>query len=324
MRSARLGSLEVSVVGLGCNNFGRALDQVGARVVVDQALDSGINVFDTSDNYGDGQSESFLGAALGQRRGQVVIATKFGMPVSGVPGSGGAAPGYIRRAVERSLDQLGTDYIDLYQLHKPDPEVPIGDTMEVMNALVDEGKVREVGCSNLDADQLSESANLARTLGLRPFLANQIQYSLLHRAPEHDGSIQVGERENVALLPYYPLASGMLTGKAQRGQPVEGRLQMERYQGFLTDSNFEVVEALRGFAFERDITMVQVALGWLLAQRMVPFVTAGATKPEQVTANAAAAAWSPSTADLAALDAITRPDGTPDARRQTPDAGRNP
>jgi aryl-alcohol dehydrogenase-like predicted oxidoreductase len=324
MRTARLGSLEVSVVGLGCNNFGRALDQVGARVVVDQALDSGINVFDTSDNYGDGQSESFLGAALGQRRDQVVIATKFGMPVSGVPGSGGAAPGYIRRAVERSLDQLGTDYIDLYQLHKPDPEVPIGDTMEVMNALVNEGKVREVGCSNLDADQLSGSANAARTLGLRPFLANQIQYSLLHRAPEHDGSIQVGERENVAVLPYYPLASGMLTGKAQRGQPVEGRLQMERYQGFLTDSNFEVVEALRGFAFERDITMVQVALGWLLAQRMVPFVTAGATEPEQVTANAAAAAWSPSTADLAALDAITRPDGTPNARRQTPDARRNP
>jgi aryl-alcohol dehydrogenase-like predicted oxidoreductase len=324
MRTARLGSLEVSVVGLGCNNFGRALDQVGARVVVDQALDSGINVFDTSDNYGDGQSESFLGAALGQRRDQVVIATKFGMPVSGVPGSGGAAPGYIRRAVERSLDQLGTDYIDLYQLHKPDPEVPIGDTMEVMNALVNEGKVREVGCSNLDADQLSGSANAARTLGLRPFLANQIQYSLLHRAPEHDGSIHVGERENVAVLPYYPLASGMLTGKAQRGQPVEGRLQMERYQGFLTDSNFEVVEALRGFAFERDITMVQVALGWLLAQRMVPFVTAGATKPEQVTANAAATAWSPSTADLAALDAITRPDGTPDARRQTPDARRNP
>jgi aryl-alcohol dehydrogenase-like predicted oxidoreductase len=321
MRTARLGSLEVSVVGLGCNNFGRALDQVGARVVVDQAVDSGMNVFDTSDNYGDGQSESFLGAALGHRRDQVIIATKFGMPVPGVPGSGGGAPEYIRRAVERSLDQLGTDYIDLYQLHKPDPEVPIGDTMEAMNALVDEGKVREVGCSNLVADQLSDAAKVARTLGLRPFLANQIQYSLLHRAPEHDGSIQVGERENVALLPYYPLASGMLTGKAQRGQPIEGRLQMERYQGFLTDSNFEVVEELRGFAVERDITMVQVALGWLLAQRMVPFVTAGATKPEQVTANAAAAAWNPSAADLAALDAITRP---PDARRQTPDARRKP
>jgi aryl-alcohol dehydrogenase-like predicted oxidoreductase len=305
MRTARLGSLEVSVIGLGCNNFGRALDQAGARVVVDQALDSGINVFDTSDNYGDGQSESFLGAALGHRRDQVVTATKFGMPVSGVPGSGGAAPEYIRRAVERSLDQLGTDYIDLYQLHRPDPEVPIGDTMEVMNALVDEGKVREVGCSNLDAAQVSEAATIARTHGLRPFLANQIQYSLLHRAPEHDGSIEVGQRENVALLPYYPLASGMLTGKARRGQAVEGRLKMERYQGFLTDSNFEVVEALRRFAVERDVTMVQVALGWLLAQPMVPFVTAGATRPEQVIANAAGAAWSPSVADLDELDQIT-------------------
>ncbi len=321
MRTARLGSLEVSVVGLGCNNFGRALDQEGARVVVDQALDAGITVFDTSDNYGDGQSESFLRAALGNRRDQAVIATKFGMPVTGVPDSGGAAPGYIRRAVERSLDQLGTDYIDLYQLHRPDPEVPIGDTMAEMNALVEEGKVREVGCSNLDAEQLSESSNIARSLGLRPFLANQIQYSLLHRAPELDGSIEVCERDDVALLPYYPLASGMLTGKAERGQPIEGRLQMERYQGFLTDSNFAVVEALREFAAEREVTMVQVALGWLLAQTTVPFVTAGATKPEQVTANVAAAAWSPSVADLAALDAIT---GRPDARRQTPGARRNP
>ena len=307
MRKVRLGSLEVSVVGLGCNNFGRALDQKGARVVVDQALDAGITVFDTSDNYGDGQSESFLGAALGHRRDQVVVATKFGMPVSGVPGSGGATPGYIRRAVERSLDQLATDYIDLYQLHRPDPEVPIGDTLGEINALVEEGKVREMGCSNLDADQLTESATVARARGLRPFLANQIQYSLLHRAPEHDGSIEVSNRENVALLPYYPLASGMLTGKALRGQPVEGRLQTERYQGFLTDSNFGVVEALREFAVEREVTMVQVALGWLLAQPTVPFVTAGATRADQVSANAEGADWIPSIADLAALDAITRP-----------------
>lgn len=305
MRKGRLGSLEVSLIGLGCNNFGRALDQVGARVVVNQALDSGMNVFDTSDNYGDGQSESFLGTALGHRRDQVVIATKFGMPVAGIPDSGGAAPRYIRRAVERSLDQLGTDYIDLYQLHRPDPEVPIGDTMEVMNALVDEGKVREVACSNLNPDQISESDTVARSLGLRPFLANQIQYSLLHRDPEHDGSIEVGRRENVALLPYYPLASGMLTGKARIGQPIEGRLQMDRYQGFLTDSNFEIVEALRGFAFERNVTMVQVALGWLLAQPIVPFVTAGATGPDQVNANAEGADWIPTPDDLAELDRIT-------------------
>jgi aryl-alcohol dehydrogenase-like predicted oxidoreductase len=324
MRTARMGSLEVSVVGLGCNNFGRALDQAGSRIVVEKALEAGINVFDTSDNYGEGRSESYLGAALGDRRDRVIIATKFGMPIPGVPDSGGAAPKYVRKAVERSLDQLGTDYIDLYQLHRPDPEVPIADTLAELTALVDEGKVRELACSNLDAELLSESSKIARTLGLRPFLANQIQYSLLHRAPEHDGSIDVCQRDNVALLPYYPLASGMLTGKAQRGQPIEGRLQMERYQGFLTESNFGVVEELRGFAVERDITMVQVALGWLLAQQMVPFVTAGATKPDQVTANVAAAEWNPSEDDLAALDVITRPDETPDARRQTPDASRNP
>ncbi len=324
MRTARLGSLEVSVVGLGCNNFGRALDQAGSRIVVEKALEDGINVFDTSDNYGEGRSESYLGAALGDRRDRVIIATKFGMPIPGVPDSGGAARKYVRKAVERSLDQLGTDYIDLYQLHRPDPEVPIADTLAELTALVDEGKVRELACSNLDAEQLSESAKIARTLGLRPFLANQIQYSLLHRAPEHDGSIEVCEQEHVALLPYYPLASGMLTGKARRGQAIEGRLQMERYQGFLTDSNFEVVEALRAFALEREIKMVQVALGWLLAKTFVPFVTAGATKPDQVTANVAAAEWNPSEDDLAALDVITRPAETPDAGRQTPDARRNP
>ena len=318
MRTEQLGSLEVSVIGLGCNNFGRALDQAASQVVVDAALEAGINVFDSSDNYGEGRSESYLGTALGDRRDSVNIATKFGMPIPGIPDSGGAQPGYVRKAVERSLDQLGTDYIDLYQLHRPDPVVPIEETLVELNALVDEGKVREIACSNLDADQLSESASVARTQGLRPFLANQIQYSLLHRAPEVDGSIEVCEREGIALLPYYPLASGMLTGKARRGEPIEGRLKMDRYQGFLTESNFDVVEGLRGFAVERGISMVQVALGWLLAQPTVPFVTAGATKPDQVAANVAAADWTPSTEDLHELDRITRMDET--RRLQTPDA----
>jgi aryl-alcohol dehydrogenase-like predicted oxidoreductase len=322
VRTARLGSLEVSVVGLGCNNFGRALDQAGARDVVHAALEAGINVFDSSDNYGEGRSESYLAAALGEHRDRVVIATKFGMPISGIPDSGGAQPGYIRKAIERSLDQLGTDYIDLYQLHRPDPEVPIEDTLVELNALVDEGKVREIACSNLDAEQLSESAGVARTQGLRPFLANQIQYSLLHRAPESDGSVDLCEREQIALLPYYPLASGMLTGKARLGQPIEGRLQMERYQGFLTESNFEVVEGLRGFASERGISMVQVALGWLLAQPTVPFVTAGATKPDQVNANVAAADWIPSTEDLEELDRITDPRFGSEHRRQESRAPR--
>jgi len=311
MRTGRLGSLEVSVIGLGCNNFGRALDRAASRVAVDAALDAGINIFDASDNYGEGRAESYLGAALGDRRHQVVIATKFGMPVSGIPDSGGARPDYIRRAIDRSLGELGTDYIDLYQLHRPDPEVPIEDTLIELDALVEQGKVREVACSNLEADQLSEAAAVAREKGLRSFLANQVEYSLLHRTPETNGLVEVCEREQVALLPYYPLASGMLTGKARRGQPLEGRLQMDRYQGYLTDSNFDIVEALRAFASERGVTIVQVALGWLLAQPTVPFVTAGATKPDQIKANVAAADWTPSDADVAELNQITDPDPDP-------------
>ena len=305
MRTGTLGSLEVSVIGLGCNNFGRTLDQRGSTDVVNAALDAGMTVFDTSDNYGEGRSESYLGAALGRRRGEAVIATKFGRPVAGVANSGGAAPSYIRKAVERSLAQIGTDYIDLYQLHLPDPDVPIGDTLAELNALVEEGKIRELGCSNFDADQLEDASRVATDRGLRPFVSNQIEYSLLHRVPELDGSIEACSRHEVAVLPYFPLASGMLTGKARRGEPVEGRLQTDRYKDLLTDSNFGTVENLRPFASERRLSLAQVALGWLLAQRSVPFVTAGATKPEQVMVNATAAEWIPAEPDLAALDAIT-------------------
>jgi len=305
VRTGRLGSLEVSVVGLGCNNFGRALDAAASKVVVNAALAAGITVFDTADSYGEGRSESYLAAALGKRRLEVVIATKFGMPISGVPGSGGARPEYVRRALERSLAQLETDYVDLYLLHRPDPSVPFEETLGELKVLAEEGKVREVSCSNLDATQLTEAATVARKGNLPPFIANQVEYSLLHRDPERNGLTEVCERDGVALLPYYPLASGMLTGKARRGQPVEGRLNMDRYQGYLSDSNFEVVEKLDAFASERGVTMVQVALGWLLAQPTVPFVAAGATRSEQVEANAAAAEWIPSPADLAALDRIS-------------------
>jgi aryl-alcohol dehydrogenase-like predicted oxidoreductase len=311
VRTTRLGSLEVSVIGLGCNNFGRALDQAGSTVVVDAALQAGINVLDVSDNYGEGRAESYLGAALGSRRHEVIIATKFGMAVPGVPGSGGAKPEYIHQAIDRSLNQLGTDYIDLYQLHRPDPAVPVEDVIGVLDGLIRQGKVREIACSNLDAGQLTAAAEAARKQNLFPFLANQVEYSLIHRSPERDGLIEVCKTEGIALLPYYPLASGMLTGKARRGQPLEGRLQMERYKRYLTDANFDVVELLRTFAGERGLTMVQVALGWLLAQPTVPFVTAGATKPDQVLANVAAADWVPSVEDLAELNQIS------DMRRET-------
>jgi aryl-alcohol dehydrogenase-like predicted oxidoreductase len=241
----------------------------------------------------------------------VAVATKFGMAVAGVPDSGGARSAYINRAIDRSLNQLGTDYIDLYQLHRPDPAVPIEDVLGELDGLVRQGKVREIACSNLDAGQLTAAAVAARERNFLPFLANQVEYSLLHRSPETDGLIEVCKTEGIALLPYYPLASGMLTGKARRGQPLEGRLQMERYKGYLTDANFDVVELLQTFAGERGLTMVQVALGWLLAQPVVPFVTPGATRPDQVLANVAAADWTPTDEDLAELDRIS------DVRRET-------
>ncbi len=305
MRVTRLGSLEVSVVGLGCNNFGRALDERGSATVVDAALWAGINVFDVSDNYGQGRAESYLAAALGDRREEVVIATKFATPVPGIPDSGGAHPEYIRRAIDRSLTQLRTDYIDLYQLHKPDPSVPIEAVLEELAGLIRQGKVREIGCSNLDADQLTAAMEAARENGHPHFLSDQVEYSLLHRTPEHNGLIDACQRHQVSLLPYYPLASGMLTGKARRGQPLEGRLQMDRYQRYLVDSNFDLVDSLRTFADQRKLSMAQVAIGWLLAQPTVPFVTAGATRPEQVAINASGAEWEPSPEDLRELDQLT-------------------
>jgi aryl-alcohol dehydrogenase-like predicted oxidoreductase len=300
-----LGTLEVSVIGLGCNNFGRALDETGSKAVVDAAIDSGMNFFDTSDNYGEGRSESYLGRALGSRRASVVIATKFGMAVNGVPDSGGARPDYVRRAVQRSLSELGTDWIDLYQLHKPDPTTPIGDTLDAMWDLVEEGLVREIGCTNLDVDQLGDAIAYARSTGRSGFVSNQMEYSLLHRDPQRNGLRELALDSGVALLPFYPLANGMLTGKVRRGAPIEGRLTMDRYQSYLTDENFETTERIADFAAERGITMVTVALGWLIAQRDIPAVTPGATKPEQVRSNAEAAAWEPQEDDLAVLDSIT-------------------
>ena len=307
MRTARIGSLEVSVVGLGCNNFGRALDLDGTRAVVDASLEAGITFFDTSDNYGQGRSESYLGQALGRRREEVVIATKFGMPVSGVPESGGADPRYIRRAVERSLSQLGTDHIDLYQQHKPDPSVPHDAILEALDELVTAGKVREIGCSNLDAGTTRAAIELSRSSGMPAFVSTQVEYSLLHREPESNGLVALHASHGLAILPYYPLGSGMLTGKARRGEELEGRLRMDRYERFRSDHNFDVVERLRPFADERGLTMAQVALGWLVSRPWVPAVTAGATRSEQVRANVAAADWAPSDQDLRLLDEITAP-----------------
>jgi aryl-alcohol dehydrogenase-like predicted oxidoreductase len=234
----------------------------------------------------------------------VVIATKFGVPVPGWEGSGGARPSYVRQAFERSLTELGTDYIDLFMVHFPDPETPIEDTLEVMSELVAQGKAREIGCSNFDPAQLSEALAVSAGTGHTAFVCDQVQYSMVHRQPEANGLTDLCLETGVALLPYYPLASGLLTGKTRRGEPPKGRLQMDRYQEFLTEENFDLVDRLDVYATERGLSMVQVALGWLLAQPAVPSVSAGATSPEQVASNARGAEWAPTPQDLADLQGL--------------------
>ncbi len=304
MRRAAIGGIEVSVVGLGCNNLGRALDLEQSKSLVGAALDLGVDYFDTASNYGEGNSEAFLGEALAGRRHEAVVATKFGVPVPGWEGSGGASPDYVRQCTERSLRGLQTDYIDLLMIHFPDPETPIEETLGAMATLVEEGKVREVGCSNFTGSQLDEAIAAADAADLPRLVCDQVHYSMVHRDPETDGVSEACGRHGIALLPYYPLASGLLTGKTRRGQEPQGRLRMDRYQEFLSDENFDLVERLAVYAGERDLTMVQVALGWLLSRPVVPAVTAGATSVEQLKSNVAAADWAPSTEDLAALEAV--------------------
>ena len=301
MRTGQIGSLTVSAVGLGCNNFGRALDQSGTNAVVNAALDAGMNYFDTASNYGEGQSELMLGKALGARRSDVVVATKFGMPIAGVDGSGGANPVVIRSTVERSLSQLNTDRIDLLQLHVPDPRTPIAETLGCLGELVSEGKAIEIGCSQFGAVEMAEAFEASNADGLPRFVSNQIEYSLVNRDVEANGLVPLAELEDVALLPFYPLASGLLTGKKRKGLPSEGRLNMDRYQRFLTDENYDLVERLRLLADSRGVTMATAALSWLLSRSTVPSVTPGATSPDQVKLNAEAAMWQPSAGDLSEL-----------------------
>jgi aryl-alcohol dehydrogenase-like predicted oxidoreductase len=303
MDRATIGDLEVSIIGIGCNNFGRALDAAGSKLVVDAAFDNGINFFDAASNYGNGQCESFLGSALTGRRDEAVIATKFGMPRPDEP-HGGAAPDYVRSSVLRSLDDLQTDVIDLLQLHKPDPNTPIADTLGAMWELIDEGLVRQIGCSNLDAEQTREALAVSDAAGMPRFTSNQIHYSFIHREPETDGLADLALAEGVALLPYYPLGVGLLTGKVKRGETPAGRLKMDRYEHFLVEENFRLAELLVGFAASRGLAPVETALAWLLAQPSVPAVTPGARIPEQVVANAAAASVKLSADDLAELDRL--------------------
>ena len=295
----KIGSLEVSLAGLGCNNFGWRIDADGTAAVVNTAIESGINFLDTADIYGGGQSEEYLGRALKGRRDKVLIATKFGMKMG--EGKQGGQPAYIRQAAEDSLRRLGTDHIDLYQIHQPDPSTPIADTLGALTELVKAGKVREIGCSNFSAAQLQEAAKFH---GSR-FVSVQNNYSMFHREPEAE-VLPECQRLGIAFLPYFPLANGLLTGKYRKGQPYPKSSRAE--DGFgpkvFTEENLVLVEQLRAFAESRGHTLLELAMCWLASKPVIASVIAGAKSPEQVKSNASAVSWRLTDADLTAVNGI--------------------
>ncbi len=306
----RLGGspIEVSVVGLGCNNFGRRLDATATAAVLEAALAAGITLFDTADIYGGrGESERLMGLALaGKPRGSYVLATKFGMDMSGTPGLPAAAPGsreYVRWAVEGSLTRLGVDRIDLYQYHHPDGRTPIAETLAALDELVREGLVGAIGCSNFSAAQLEEAERVAGERGFARFETLQNHYSLLERGIEAEVA-PACVRLGVSILPFFPLEKGLLTGKYRRGEaaPTGTRLAAAGRTG--TEAQFDVVEALEAFAAARGIKLIDVAIAGLAAQSAVASVIAGATRPEQIAANVASVRWQPSEDDLAELDRL--------------------
>jgi len=303
MEQRKIGSLTVSLVGVGCNNFGGRIDDAQTAAVVDAALDAGITFFDTADVYGNGLSEEFLGRALGSRRDEVVIATKFGAAT-------GAKPEIVKSSCEASLKRLGTDRIDLYQLHRPDDDTPIDDTLGALAELVNEGKVREIGCSNFDGTRIDAAEVAATSLESPRFVTVQNQLSLLDRRQEDD-LLAACARHGLGILPYFPLASGMLTGKYRRDQPPpEGTrlagMPEDRRQRALDDRNFDVVERLEAFASDRGHTLLELAMSWLACLPNMASVIAGATKPEQVRANAAAVGWKLTDAEMAEIDQLAR------------------
>jgi aryl-alcohol dehydrogenase-like predicted oxidoreductase len=304
MQTRKVGSLQVSVVGLGCNNFGWRIDAEASAKVIDTAIESGVTFFDTADRYGKGQSEDFLGRALGKRRDQIILATKFGMEME--KGQQGASPKYVLEAVDASLRRLRTDRIDLYQLHQPDPKTPITDTLGALDELVRAGKVREVGCSNFSVAQIREATDASQ--GRAQFVSVQNEFSLFHREPETNGVLPECERRRLAFLPYFPLASGLLTGKYREGKKLpEGSRAADGWgPKVFTEQNLAIVELLIEFAESKGHTILELAFSWLLSHKPVASVIAGASKPEQVRANAKAADWQLAANDLAQIDAIMR------------------
>ncbi len=313
MRYRSLGEsgLLVSVVGLGCNNFGGRLDLDGTRAVVDAAIDAGVTLFDTADTYGgNGASERLLGEVLGKRRDRVVLATKFGHQRAdmGYGAAAGAKGGraYIRRAVTESLRRLRTDYIDLYQLHTPDPLTPMAETIAALDELVTEGKVRYIGHSNLVGWQIADAAHLAVRSGRTPFISAQNHWSLLERDAEAE-VVPASRHFGLGVLPYFPLANGLLTGKVRRGQPVPENSRLAARSGYITEEKLDKVEALISWAEAHGISVLDVAIGALAALPGCTSVIAGAMTAEQVKANAGAGEWVPSAAELAEIDQIVPP-----------------
>jgi aryl-alcohol dehydrogenase-like predicted oxidoreductase len=300
--------LALSALGLGCNNFGGRLDLERTRRVVDAALAAGITFIDTADVYGNrGGSERLLGEALGSRRKDVVLATKFGLPMDDAGSLKGASRAYVITALEASLKRLKTDWIDVYYLHRPDPATPIEETLRALDDLVRQGKVRFTGCSNLPGPQLADSVKIAREQKLAAFAAAQDEYSLLARDIEAD-RLPAIERDGLALVPYFPLASGMLTGKYRKGQPIPSGTRLSEQRSstrFMNEKNVDIVERLAAFCAERGRTLLELSFGWLLSRRCVASVIAGATSPEQVRQNAAALSWQLTADEIVAVDRIT-------------------
>jgi aryl-alcohol dehydrogenase-like predicted oxidoreductase len=294
------GGPEVSVVGLGTNNFGRRCDYDQTLAVIDAALEAGVTLFDTADIYGQGASEEYIGRALEGRRDRVLIATKFGSEMDERPEERRGNPDYVQWAVEGSLRRLRTDVIDVYQMHRPDPVTPIEETLGALNDLVHEGKVRWIGSSNFSSAQIEAAEEVSRGAGFHRFVSAQNEYSFVEREAE-DGVLPTCEPLGIGFLPYFPLASGLLTGKYRRGEPAtEGRLAGRQ----IPAEQWDRVEALQRFADERGASLLEVAIGGLLAMPAVTSVIAGATTPDQVRANVAAGEWEPSAADVEELRAL--------------------
>jgi aryl-alcohol dehydrogenase-like predicted oxidoreductase len=311
MQKRRLGNstLDVSVVGLGGNNFGGRIDFPAAERVVHTAIALGVNLIDTADSYGNrGGSEEALGRILGDKRKEIVLATKFGLPMDEAGMLRGASRRYIMQAIEASLKRLRTDWIDLYQLHRPDAQTSIEETLRALDDLLRHGKVRFIGCSNLSAQQVIAAQDVARRHGLTAFVSCQDEYSLLVRDIERE-LIPAAKARGLSILPYFPLASGLLTGKYRRGAPLPADSRLAKNprhaQEFISERNWRIVVELEAFAARRGRSMVELAVSWLLRDDVVASVIAGATTPEQVEQNVGAAGWTLSAEDLAEIDRIT-------------------